>query len=197
MKNLVGLVLMGGKSERMTTDKSQLLYYEMLQCYKVFELLKNVCDDVYLLCNIAQASQIKSGYKFIIDDEKFAGNGPISGLLTAIEKFPNHSFLVVAIDYPYLQFKHIQDLLEHRNNNFDIVCYRNKRGYIEPLIAVYENVCFKNLINYFTNNKYSLRLFIEHQNAKIIEPFDDAFLQSIDTFDDYIEAKNKINIKLN
>ena len=69
--NTYGLVLCGGKSTRMGTDKSMLQYHSKPQRYYVYDLLFPLCEKVFISCNEQQSSTIEVGYDYIQDDIAF------------------------------------------------------------------------------------------------------------------------------
>ena len=48
----------GGKSSRMGTDKSRIIYHEKEQQYHVYEMLQLICEDVFISCNKEQQAFI-------------------------------------------------------------------------------------------------------------------------------------------
>src|SRR5688500_5883519 len=108
---LYGLVVCGGKSSRMGTDKSLLDYYGKPQRYYEYDMLKTLCEDVYISSNADQYSGIPSSFNALPDNARFGEIGPMAGQLSAFELFPNASFLAVGCDYPLLQMEDLQDLI--------------------------------------------------------------------------------------
>src|SRR5688572_22170139 len=93
--NTHGLVLCGGQSARMGTDKSLLVYHDKPQRYHVCEMLGSFCEKVFISCNEKQADSMQDGHDFIIDLPAFHNTGPMAGLLTAYSTYPGKNFLVL------------------------------------------------------------------------------------------------------
>src|SRR4051812_47661865 len=53
-KPLNGLVLAGGKSERMGRDKTRINWHGKEQCYYISDLLKPFCSEVFISCRHEQ-----------------------------------------------------------------------------------------------------------------------------------------------
>ena len=191
--NLCGLVFIGGSSSRMGIDKSLLSYHGKPQRYFLYEMLEIVCTKVFLSCNKNQVESINSGYNSIADDEKYASSGPIAGLLSAFDKFPDCSFLAVGCDYPLIKISDLRKLLINDNDDSLAACYYNSDTKMEePLLAIYKKECFPLLLENFRHEKFSLKMFLKEINAAKILPQSSASITSIDTLADYNIALNKI-----
>ena len=95
---LNGLVLAGGKSERMGTDKSLLAYHGRPQREHLYDMLLPVCQKVFVSCNTAQNANMEiPGI-----EDRFLGLGPMGGLLSAFQSAPDAAWLTVAGDMPDL-----------------------------------------------------------------------------------------------
>src|SRR3990167_7213142 len=98
--SLYGLVLAGGLSKRMGQDKAQLCYHGQTQLAWSFRLLSDICEKTFVSVNRANKDDVlRCQYPQIVDDEK-SFSGPIAGILSAIGKYPNHAWMVIACDLP-------------------------------------------------------------------------------------------------
>ncbi len=194
--DLYGLVICGGESSRMGTDKSLINYYCKPQRYFLHELLQSFCKKVFISCNKSQAKEMESGYDIIVDAPQYQNTGPIAALLSAFEKYPDNSFLAIGCDYPFINKTEIQDLIDARDKTAKAVCYQNRESITEPLLALYENEIFQLMKSNFAQQKYSLRYFLDEINAKkIIADRDDA-LRSVDTPEEVVMAMKKIKLQV-
>src|SRR5688572_12144584 len=169
MAELHGLVVCGGQSSRMGQDKSLLDYHGLPQREYLRALLLPFCNRVWISCNPMQAELMVQDEACIPDPKKFEGIGPMASLLSAFEKIPSAAFLVVGCDYPFVDSRHLRELVSSRSPAKDAVCFRNPMsGFIEPLVAVYENSMSPLLTENFNQNKYSLRHLLGDANAIVI-----------------------------
>ncbi len=186
IKPLIGIIACGGKSSRMKEDKSLLNYHGLPQRYYLYELLKALCSDVFISCNDEQVDTIKKDYKIICDKKAYAGNGPVSGLLSAFAEHPENALLFVGCDYPFFGAKDIQKLIEERSDNYSAICFRNTNSFIpEPLLAIYENRSKELILQRFLQEKYSLREFLNSSDTQYLPPLNDHALKSVDTPEQY------------
>jgi molybdopterin-guanine dinucleotide biosynthesis protein A len=196
MQKLIGLVVCGGQSSRMGTDKSLLEYYNMPQRYYLYKMLEPLCDQVFLSCNPTQASEINEFYNFVVDKLDYDNIGPMAALLSAYLKYPDASFLVVGCDYPFMEEKALKKLIEHRSDETEAVCYFNpETNFKEPLLAIYENSCMPIMLQTFEEGNYSLRHFLKSVNTKKIIPESLETITSVDTDSQYKEVLHRLKDK--
>jgi molybdopterin-guanine dinucleotide biosynthesis protein A len=196
MKKLYGMVVCGGQSSRMGTDKSLLEYYNTPQRYYLYNMLEPLCDQVFLSCNSNQASEINEFYNFVVDKSDYDNLGPMAALLSAYLKYPDASFLVVGCDYPFIDKKALKKLIEHRSDETEAVCYFNpETNFEEPLLAIYENSCLPIMLQKFEEGNYSLRHFLNSLNTQKIIPESLETIISIDTDSQYKEVQKKLKGK--
>ena len=177
----------------MGIDKSMVDYHGEPQRYYLYDILRTLCDRVFISCNQNQSSSIFSQYEFIIDDEKHSAIGPMAGLLSAFEKFPSSSFLLAGCDYPFIGKNEISQLIESREQAGYATCFFNSSSQIkEPMLCIYESKCFRVIQENFNKKKYSLRHFLEEINANGITPTSGEILKSIDDPESFQRVKKSI-----
>jgi molybdopterin-guanine dinucleotide biosynthesis protein A len=186
------LILAGGESFRMKTDKSKIIYREKEIRYELYEILKPLVEDIYISCNLEQSSTINQSYKYIIDNPNFSNCGPMTGLISAFDTYKDCSWLVIACDYPLLSLENITYLISQRKKDlYATIYFNNNTHFLEPLIGIYERNIIPYIFKSFQENQYSIRRVLEQLPIhKII--CNDVFLQSIDTPELMNQIKNKI-----
>lgn len=193
MERIIGLVFCGGASSRMGEDKMWLEYHGKPQVYHLYEQLDDICDDVFISCNQQQFDKIYNNYKCIIDNDTYGDIGPMKGLLTAIEMFPNTSFLIIGCDYPFLKFEDIELLYKSLLLSKKTVAYHNNTdNIIEPLLCGYHYFILHKLNNEYRSNNHSLCHFLTLNNVTKLLPSTTEILKSIDTHIDYLIAKEQL-----
>uniref|UniRef100_Q3ARQ3 Probable molybdenum cofactor guanylyltransferase n=1 Tax=Chlorobium chlorochromatii (strain CaD3) TaxID=340177 RepID=Q3ARQ3_CHLCH len=135
---LNGLLLAGGQSSRMGSDKALLSYHGDNQLQHTAALLREVCCNVYVSCRQEQAEHYcQFGIPLITD--AYLGIGPMGGLLSAQQAHPNAAWLVTACDMPLLTPKTLQQLAEERQPLRFATAFRHPQTQrLEPLFAIYE-----------------------------------------------------------
>ncbi len=177
-----GLILCGGQSTRMGKDKAFITYHQLPQYAHLTELMAPICHPVYISCNKDQSIHFPQGSPLITDRTVFKDAGPMTGLLSAFEVLSDHALLVVGCDYPYMERADLQALLDARDHQTDVVCFKHPDSlFEEPLLAIYEKQCGPLLREYYKQGNSSLRFFLQTVNTKTIFPQSVERITSIDS----------------
>jgi len=181
-----GLVLIGGKSKRMGTDKSELNYYGKPQKEYVKELLEDNLLDTYF-----SVQNISENEKEIHDT--FLNLGPFGGICSAFQKDPNSALLVVATDLPFVDKNLIIRLLENRNPSKVATAIKGRgKEFVEPLITIYEPKAYPVLLQYLAQGYSCPRKMLINSDVEIIE-VDDNLIRNVNTPEEFENVKREIN----
>ena len=147
---LRGLVLAGGLSQRMLTDKSRLRYHGgQEQRAHAAALLAAVCQDVHVSGRPAQLDDLPANLQPLPDT--FLGLGPLGGLLTAFQTDPNAAWLVLACDLPFLTPATLEFLVENRApGRFATTFQSPENEFPEPLITIWEPRSYAGLLRFLS-----------------------------------------------
>ncbi|WP_369048050.1 NTP transferase domain-containing protein [Tenacibaculum sp. UWU-22] len=182
-----GLVLVGGKSTRMGTNKSALQYYDKPQKEVVKKLLENNLLDTYF--SVANSSTDEKDI-----NDTFLNLGPFGGICSAFQKDPNAAWLVLPIDVPFVDEKLIKLLLEKRNPSKIATAIKAKnKDFPEPLIAIYEPKAYSRLLQYLAQGYSCPRKMLINADVEIVEVADQ-LVRNVNTFEEYKAAKKEINL---
>lgn len=183
-----GLVLAGGKSVRMGTDKGTLNFYGKNQRDVAIELLENNNLKTYLSVRKEQEIGIKNKIT-----DKFIGLGPFGAICSAFQENPDVAWLVIATDLPFVTNEVIQLLLKHRNPSKAATTIKGKnKQFPEPLITIWEPKSYTLLLNYLAQGYSCPRKVLINSDVEIVE-IDDDFIRNINTPEEYKAAKKEIN----
>lgn len=128
---LNGLLLVGGKSTRMGSDKAHLCYRnDMPEWQRLHKLLANVCHNVFL--------SHPAGQDFGVAAIHDPGLGPLHAIHAAMQSAPSADWLVIACDLPLLESETIQQLVHASSTNHDATAFTSRvDGKFEPLCTIY------------------------------------------------------------
>jgi molybdenum cofactor guanylyltransferase len=176
-----GLILAGGNSTRMGSDKALLQYTSWPQ-YKVAErLLLPNCEQVYINSN----NEYNFELPIIKDNIKFKGIGPIAALLSAFA-FEKTDWFIVGVDYPFLDEAHLQMLNKvFIKTKSTCAFYHEAVQKYEPFIAIVNCNDEPVLQNLFMENDYSLQSFYKSVAATRVKALDEQVIKSINTLDEF------------
>jgi cyclic pyranopterin phosphate synthase len=134
---LYGLVLTGGKSERMKKDKALIPYNGVPHAKYIHDVLKNFCSEVYLSARAGQWNGTALEALPILEDSVQA-NGPVSGILSAFAKHPDANWIIVACDLIYFNSHTVETLLSNYDKSSVATAFKNsEKAFPEPLCALY------------------------------------------------------------
>ena len=112
-KPLYGLVLAGGKSRRMGQDKALLQREGQSQLSYIASLLEEVTDRLFVSARQDQQDDPeRSRFAAIVD--RYHAIGPIAGILSAMDEYPDADWLVIACDLPNIDRETLDYLIAHR-----------------------------------------------------------------------------------
>ena len=189
-KNINALILIGGKSTRMGTDKSNLVYYNEPQTDYVYTLVKQLIPEQNIYFSVRNKQQLKN--KSQITDV-YPDLGPFGAIYSAFKYDSINSWLVLAIDIPYINIDTLKLLIKNRNSNNIATTFQGKtKKYPEPLVTIWEPSSFPIFKKGIKNNAFSLVDILKKNKVEII-PINDDLIQNINTK----EAFKKIKIDLN
>jgi molybdenum cofactor guanylyltransferase len=169
---MAGVVLCGGESKRMGTDKG-LMLKEGLPWFKhIGKLLESLNLPVYYSINSNQLEAYTfhaSVNSFIIDD--VVSEGPLRGVHSAMNATSYESFMVIACDMQDLHPEIIRHLLEkYQNSSYDFYAYRDEH-FFQPFPGIYTRVGIQK-----QPAAKSLQQLLQNGNSCALEkPDDDSF----------------------
>ena len=185
-----GLVLAGGKSTRMGTDKGLLNYHGQAQRDYLFELLKSVLgkeQSVFLSARAEQNIENKS----VINDT-FIGLGPFGALCSAFMHNPNAAYLAVATDVPFVNQSVLNLLISKRNPHKIATALKGRSSeFMEPLICIWEPKAYPILLSFLAQGYSCPRKVLLNSDVEIVEVADD-FIRNINTPAEFNQAKSQL-----
>jgi molybdenum cofactor guanylyltransferase len=189
--SLYGLVLAGGHSKRMKTDKAAIRYQGKTQAEAALERLSRFCSKVFLSDRKDQAELPgHAGLPQIHDT--FHGIGPMGGILSALAAHPNAAWLVVACDLPYLDDATLENLIRRRNPDKLATAYTSAHdGKPEPLCAIYEPQSRGPLEAFVAGGIHCPRKALMQSDVELLEPVNPTALDNMNTPEEYEAAMKR------
>jgi molybdopterin-guanine dinucleotide biosynthesis protein A len=184
---LLGVVLAGGLSSRMGSDKGGLVFQGQALVSRAMMTLRPFVESVHVSVRRAQSFRAPyGGLPMLVDAEGVAG--PAAGLLAAWEAHPAASLLVLAVDMPLVDPATLAHLVKHRISARLATAYRHPDGTPEPLCAIWEARAATALRGAADP---SLRRILETSDVAWLEPPDPSRLVSLNTPEAFAAAESE------
>lgn len=145
------IVLAGGKSSRMGTDKADL-------CWEGQTFLERQIEKGVLLG--IEDIQV-SGYRGTrctrpVTEDRIPGKGPLGGLEQCLRRAKCRKCLVLSVDVPLVPVSELERLLEAAAGNDALVTILQQGDREQPLIAVYDRTLADEMLEEITERKGSV-----------------------------------------
>ena len=189
MEKATAIVMAGGTSQRMGTDKSMLPVNGR-------PIIENICTQ--LRGNFEQiliSANEMDKFAFLgldIVPDRVPGQGPLMGIASALAASANELNFVVACDIPFISLRCVRKMLSQAaKGGVDIVVPMIRNGKCEPLFAVYrKSVCV------------AMNEVLSTGRRKITDVFDlceveyvqlEASLSNLNTIAEYRQFQKRLN----
>ncbi|MCP4267879.1 MAG: molybdenum cofactor guanylyltransferase [Candidatus Brocadiaceae bacterium] len=193
---MTAVILAGGKSSRMGSNKAFLKLKGQTFIELQIELLRKLFDKIVISANTP------SEYEYLnlpIIKDLYPDKGPLAGIYTSLINSSSLYTFMLACDMPFVELgliKHLQDLTQ----NYDVVIPKSKKG-LEPLHAFYSKSCIDPIKKELDANNLRIISFFPHVNVKIVEldslTVSDSFnnsIKNLNTMEEYEGAKDDENL---
>lgn len=162
-KNITGIILAGGKSSRMGTDKGFIKLNDITFTQHIINNLSPFVDEIIIVSNNSDYDQFN--VKRIPDN--VSNFGPVAGVYTGLKKSKTDYNLIISCDTPKVDIDVFAPLLKERDNNYDIVQYiADSRT--TPLIALYHKKCLPVFKLALRNKIHQLRFVVKQLDCKTL-----------------------------
>ena len=191
---LYGLVLSGGKSTRMGTDKGLIKYHGVPQREYLYDLLSQVCEETFISLREEQEAQLPVEMQTIVDLNEF--KGPYNGLLSAHKKQPEAAWLVLACDLPLMDLYSLKELISQRDTTKQATAFALKENPLpEPLCAIWEPHALAESLSYMESGVGACpRKFLINTDTKLVFPNNESVLLNANSEEEYKQALLKLTV---
>ena len=173
-KVLTGLVLCGGKSTRMESDKGLLSNGEKTWAEIAVEKIKTFANHYFISINEGQLSTYAHHFSrelLIMDNNPIPG--PARGLVSAHVQQQHSDFLTIACDMLLVEEELLSLLLDQYklNTGYDAYIFRHLSGEFEPLLGIYTSTGLAKIKEQFEAGKlekYSMKYLLERLKVAAI-----------------------------
>jgi molybdopterin-guanine dinucleotide biosynthesis protein A len=185
---LKALIMAGGKSVRMGKDKTHIHYHGKPQFAHVYSICEEMGIEPFVSCRAEQATYFQeNGFRTIAD--RLIDVGPLGGVASAFMDSPNHAWMVVASDVPFIDRETLSELIENRSSLHTATAFQSPFDqFPEPLIAVWEPKAFPMIMSFMGLGYSCPRKVLIQTGAKVIHAAHPEKLENVNTPDDLQDA---------
>lgn len=162
---ITGIILTGGKSRRMGSDKALLEIGGESLIDRAIELCRSICDEILVSSDLAEHE--RKGIRRIEDEQKHCG--PMGGIYSCLKQSSNKWNFVWSVDAPFVE-KDFIEFLNSQTPGFDAVVPVHGAK-TEPLIAFYQKNTLPAFQRLLGEGNYKMHYLLEkisvnHVNAE-------------------------------
>lgn len=177
-QNITGIILSGGKSSRMGTDKGFLSFNGTLFMQHSINALNPLISEIIIVSNNTDYDVF--GLKRIEDVIENAG--PLAGVYSGLKQSKTDYNLVLSCDIPLINSTILQKLIDAMDNASEIIQIESQ-GKTMPLIALYKKQCEPIFLKLLNDGERRLQYAVNQCQVKNVVLHDEEtyFTQNINT----------------
>jgi molybdopterin-guanine dinucleotide biosynthesis protein A len=162
IEDCTAIILAGGDSQRMGSDKANLLFDDQTLLQRVIAAMQKVFPHV-----IVSVRQPRPEIKLPQVCDEQIGGGPLAGLAAGLDQIKTSWAFVVACDMPFVEPAMVELLADYRSDYQAVVPV--VQGHAQPLAAFYAGSCLAVLRGHLAGGgKNSLRAVLEQLRVRYV-----------------------------
>ncbi|WP_166240735.1 molybdenum cofactor guanylyltransferase [Paenibacillus turpanensis] len=194
--NIHGIILAGGMSSRMGTNKALLPIApngDPIIAHILKQLRKAINGKIII--SVGASSERVKEYSFlseiteVVFSSDIIGEGPLAGVYSSLSELSDDYALVIACDMPNLSVKLVKEMIQLTAKNPDLIGVKN-----EPFHALYHSRTAEIAYEQLQQRQYSMHAFLNRLNALYLDPetLDPAAFRNVNTQLEYQELLQDI-----
>jgi len=164
LSSVTGIILSGGKSTRMKTDKA---FLKLGPKVMIEELILRVEKKFSKLMIIANDREKYMKFGIRVTGDIMPDKGPLGGIYTALVKSESVYNFIFSCDAPFVN-PDLIDYMISKAKDFDVIVPRWKDRF-EPLHAIYSKNCIGAIKSQLEENDLKITNFFSKVSVKVIE----------------------------
>jgi molybdenum cofactor guanylyltransferase len=162
---VTGVILAGGRSSRMGTDKALLEFQGEKMIRRTMDVFKGLFREIIIVTN-RPVEYLDQDARIVTDI--FPGKGPIGGIHTGLFFSSNEHAFVAACDLPFFNTEFISHMVS-LIGNYDIVVPETEKGF-QPLHAIYSRKCLNRVKTLIIEHRLKVTGFYKGFRTLAIPP---------------------------
>ncbi len=175
-----GIILAGGRSRRMGTDKA-LLRFPNPNIHRSFleqlvHVLKSCCSEVFIVVRDQEQASLYAHADAQIVLDSLPGGGPLVGLASGLQAISTDSALLVAVDMPFVTSQLLAYMILHYREGVTLVPLVN--GHPQVTLAIYPRSILPIIEDLIGQGRRDLRglldvapvSYIDGEELRVVDP---------------------------
>ena len=161
--NITGIILAGGKSSRMGTEKGLIIYKNKPFVEHIIEAMSPLVDNIIIISN----NKAYESFGFKCYEDLIKNTGPLAGIYTGLRYSKTENNLIVSCDVPLINTVILQKLTDQKNDTSEVIQLQCQ-GENMPLIALYKKCCEMIFLKELVKNQRKVQKALKKCNVKTI-----------------------------
>jgi len=179
---MTGIILAGGKSQRMGKNKAFIDSGGIPLFERVYRVFKEIFSEIIIVANDAGPFE---RYEAILQMDIISDKGAIGGLYTGLFHSSNYHAFCSACDMPLLN-PHVIKYMADKRDSYDVIVPKTHDG-LHPLHAIYSKRCLNPMRQLFDGGDLRIVNFFHQVRVKYIEEIE------IREFDPHMRSLINVN----
>jgi molybdopterin-guanine dinucleotide biosynthesis protein A len=161
--NITGIILAGGKSSRMGTEKGLIIYKNKPFVEHIIEAMSPLVDNIIIISN----NKTYESFGFKCYEDLIKNTGPLAGIYTGLRYSKTNNNLIVSCDIPLIKTVVLQKLIDQKNDASEVIQLQSQ-GKNMPLIALYKKSCEVIFMEELHQNQKKVQKALKKCNVKTV-----------------------------
>jgi molybdopterin-guanine dinucleotide biosynthesis protein A len=179
---MTGIILAGGKSQRMGRNKAFIDSGGIPLFERVYRIFREIFSEIIIVANDVLPFK---NHEAILLRDIILGKGALGGLYTGLFHSSNYHAFCAACDMPFLNPGVIKYMREERDE-YDVIVPKTHDG-LHPLHAIYSKKCLNPIGQSLNRNDLKIVNFFHHVRVRYIEEME------IKEFDPHMRSVINVN----
>ncbi len=183
---LLGVILVGGNSSRMGTNKAFIEFDGKTLLERAIESKQPHCDHIVISCRRDEAD-LYASYGTPMEDI-LSDRGPMGSIYTAFEQYPDHDLLICAVDQVHMDNKAFEAVVNYELDHKTLVAVAQSVTE-QPLLSKWSCHNKQGVSDYLSRNRASVLGYLAQIQYTSIQ-FGDGLLYNLNSPED-LKALNQ------
>lgn len=178
MEAITGIILAGGKSTRMGTDKGLMPFRGKPMIQHIIDPMAKICQRILLVTGNPMYGMF--GFELVKDEQP--DYGPVMGILSGLRQSGTDRNIILSCDAPFVGFELMKELVL-RSDEANVIAASSSEG-IHPLIAVYNRNCLPVFELAVARDEHRLRTVLEELKVEELIVKSEALVINVNAIED-------------